>query len=98
VTKDELKDIQIEISVLSPRMLVKDPLKGIKIGRDGVWLELGRNRGVFLPQVPVEQNWTTVEEYLDNLCRKAHVPQRGCWKSQEAKIMRFTALVFGEEE
>jgi AmmeMemoRadiSam system protein B/AmmeMemoRadiSam system protein A len=98
VTKEELKDISIEISVLSPRMVVKDPLKEIKIGRDGVWLELGRNRGVFLPQVPVEQNWTTVEEYLDNLCRKAHVPQRGCWKSKEAKIMRFTALVFGEEE
>jgi AmmeMemoRadiSam system protein B/AmmeMemoRadiSam system protein A len=98
VTKDELKDISIEISVLSPRMPVKDPLKEIKIGRDGVWLELGRNRGVFLPQVPVEQNWTTVEEYLDNLCRKAHVYQRGCWKSDEARIMRFTALVFGEDE
>jgi AmmeMemoRadiSam system protein B/AmmeMemoRadiSam system protein A len=98
VTKDELKDISIEISVLSPRMPVKDPLKEIKIGRDGVWLELGRNRGVFLPQVPVEQNWTTVEQYLDHLCQKAHVFQHGCWKSKEAKIMRFTALVFGEEE
>ena len=98
VAKDELKDIQIEISVLSPRVLVKDPLKEIKIGRDGVWLELGHNRGVFLPQVPVEQNWTTVEEYLDHLCQKAHVFQRGCWKSKEAKIMRFTALVFGEGE
>lgn len=98
VTQDELKDIQIEISVLSPRVLVKDPLKEIKIGRDGVWLELGMSRGVFLPQVPVEQNWTTVEEYLDHLCQKAHVFQRGCWKSKEAQIMRFTALVFGEEE
>jgi len=98
VTKGELKDIHIEISVLSPRVPVKDPLKEIKIGRDGVWLELGHNRGVFLPQVPVEQNWTTVEEYLDHLCRKAHVYQRGCWKSEEARIMRFTALVFGEEE
>jgi AMMECR1 domain-containing protein len=39
-----------------------------------------------------------VEEYLDHLCQKAHVFQRGCWKSKEAKIMRFTALVFGEEE
>jgi AmmeMemoRadiSam system protein A len=98
VTKEELKDIHIEISVLSPRMPVKDPQKEIKIGRDGVWLELGRNRGVFLPQVPVEQNWTTVEEYLDHLCQKAHVYKRGCWKSKEAKIMRFTALVFGEKE
>ncbi len=98
VTKEELGDIHIEISVLSPRMPVKDPLKEIKIGRDGVWLELGHNRGVFLPQVPVEQNWTTVEQYLDHLCQKAHVFQRGCWKSKEAKLMRFTALVFGEVE
>jgi AmmeMemoRadiSam system protein B/AmmeMemoRadiSam system protein A len=98
VTLEELKDIHIEISVLSPRMPVKDPQKEIKIGRDGVWLELGMHRGVFLPQVPVEQNWTTVEEYLDHLCRKAHVAKRGCWKSKEARIMRFTALVFGEAE
>jgi AmmeMemoRadiSam system protein A len=98
VTKEELADIRIEISVLSPRVPVQDPLREIKIGRDGVWLELGMSRGVFLPQVPVEQNWTTVEEYLDHLCQKAHVFQRGCWKSKEAKIMRFTALVFGEEE
>jgi AmmeMemoRadiSam system protein B/AmmeMemoRadiSam system protein A len=94
----ELADISIEISVLSPRVEVKDPLKDIQIGRDGVWLELGMARGVFLPQVPVEQNWTTVEEYLDNLCYKAHVSQRGCWKSSDAKIMRFTALVFSEKE
>lgn len=98
VRAQELADISIEISVLSPRVEVKDPLKEIHIGRDGVWLELGMARGVFLPQVPVEQHWTTVEEYLDNLCHKAHVPERGCWKSGDAKIMRFTALVFSEKE
>jgi len=96
VTAGELGDIEIEISVLTPRVEVADPLKEIVIGRDGVWLELGYNRGVFLPQVPVEQGWKTVEVYLDNLCRKAHVFEKGCWKSGQAHIMRFTALVFGE--
>lgn len=98
VTPAEIPDIQIEISVLSPRVPVKDPRREIVIGRDGVWLELGFARGVFLPQVPVEQGWTTVEEYLDHLCQKAGVYERGCWKSSGAKIMRFTALVFGEGE
>ncbi|HUU00675.1 MAG TPA: AmmeMemoRadiSam system protein B [Myxococcota bacterium] len=94
----ELADIEIEISVLTPRVPVKDPLAEIEIGRDGVWLQLGFNRGVFLPQVPVEQHWDTVEEYLDNLCRKAHVFEKGCWKSPKAQISRFSALVFGESK
>ncbi|NMB74596.1 MAG: AmmeMemoRadiSam system protein B [Myxococcales bacterium] len=98
VTPSEIPDIHIEISVLSPRIPVKDPRREIVIGRDGVWLELGMARGVFLPQVPVEQGWTTVEEYLDHLCQKAGVYERGCWKASGAKIMRFTALVFGEGE
>jgi hypothetical protein len=96
VGAEELGELHLEISVLSPRIPVKDPLREIVIGRDGVWLELGAHRGVFLPQVPVEQGWDTVEEYLDNLCRKAGLP-RGCWQRPEAVLMRFTALVFGEE-
>jgi AmmeMemoRadiSam system protein A len=98
VAKEELADIEIEISVLTPRVPVTKPLEEIEIGRDGVWLEIGMNRGVFLPQVPVEQGWKTVEEYLDHLCRKARVNQKGCWKSPEAKIQKFTAVVFSEHK
>jgi AmmeMemoRadiSam system protein B/AmmeMemoRadiSam system protein A len=98
VTKEELPQITVEISVLTPRVKVQDPLKEIVIGRDGAWLEIGRNRGVFLPQVPVEQNWNTVEEYLDHLCRKAGVHEKGCWKSEDASIQRFAAQVFTEGE
>ncbi|HRY95001.1 MAG TPA: AmmeMemoRadiSam system protein B [Myxococcota bacterium] len=98
VTRAELAELRIEISVLSPRVPVKSPEADIVIGRDGVWLELGPHRGVFLPQVPVEQGWDTVPVYLDNLCRKAHVPERGCWRRPEAVLQRFSALVFGEEE
>ncbi len=98
VKKHELSQLSIEISVLSPRVSVKNPLTEIVIGRDGVWLELNGRRGVFLPQVPVEQGWQTVEEYLDHLCRKAHVPQPGCWRADEAQLMRFSALVFSELE
>ena len=97
VTSAELEQITIEISVLTPRVDVSDPLKEIQIGRDGVWMQIGMNRGVFLPQVPVEQGWKTVEIYLDNLCRKAHIFERDCWRSPQAKIQKFTAVVFGEQ-
>ena len=96
VTNDELPGLTIEISVLSPRLDVQNPLKEIVIGRDGVWLELGTHRGVFLPQVPQEQNWKTVEEYLGHLCQKAHLVNKDCWKDPSARIQRFTAQVFSE--
>lgn len=98
VTAEELDQIEIEISVLTPRQPVGDPLAEIEIGRDGVWLRLGNHRGVFLPQVPLEQGWKTVEQYLDHLCRKAHIFQRGCWRSDQAEIQRFQAIVFSEAE
>ncbi len=98
VTAAELAEIEIEISVLTPRQPVADPLAEIEIGRDGVWLRVGMHRGVFLPQVPVEQGWKTVEQYLDHLCRKAHIFQRGCWRSDQAEIQRFQAIVFSEAE
>ncbi len=97
VLKSELKDIHIEISLLSPKVEVKNPLEEIELGRDGLWLEIGANRGVFLPQVPVEQGWKSIEEYLDHLCRKAHIFKPGCWRNPEARIHRFTALVFAEK-
>lgn len=98
LSAEELDEIDIEISVLTPRQPVSDPLAEIEIGRDGVWLRLGSHRGVFLPQVPVEQGWKTVEQYLDHLCRKAHIFQRGCWRSDQAEIQRFQAIVFSEAE
>jgi len=93
VEAGELKDIDIEISVLTPFQPVSDP-KEIIIGKDGLMLTRGWNRGVFLPQVPVEWKWN-LQEYLDHLCGKAGLPP-GCWK--DAKLEKFQAIVFGEKE
>jgi AmmeMemoRadiSam system protein A len=93
VQPGELADIDIEISVLTPLEPVGTPDE-IVVGKDGLLLTKGWNRGVFLPQVPVEQKWDR-KQYLDHLCRKAGL-NFGCWK--DAKLEKFQAIVFGEKE
>ena len=91
VQPKELPEIDIEISVLTPLQPVRETSE-IVIGKDGLLLTKGFNRGVFLPQVPVEWNWD-LQQYLDHLCGKAGL-RAGCWK--DAKLEKFQAIVFGE--
>jgi hypothetical protein len=94
LTADELKDIEIEISVLTPLR----PVSGagdIRVGRDGVLLAKERQSAVFLPQVASEQGWNR-EEMLDQLCLKAGL-NRGCWK-QQVQLSTFQAEAFSESE
>lgn len=90
----ELPDLHIEISVLTKPTPVGD-LESIVVGRDGLIISKGAHKGLLLPQVPVEQGWDR-EEYLRYLCRKAGLgPEE--YKAG-ATILRFQALVFGEDE
>ncbi|MCD6407937.1 AmmeMemoRadiSam system protein B, partial [bacterium] len=73
VKYEELKDIEIEISVLTVPKRVKSPDE-IVLGRDGVIVKRGFRQGVFLPQVAEETGWTK-EEFLSALCsHKAGLP------------------------
>ncbi|MCS7125364.1 MAG: TIGR00296 family protein [Aigarchaeota archaeon] len=98
---DELKNIIIEVSVLTPpeEIVYRDPrelLEKINIGRDGLIIKSGPYSGLLLPQVPVEFNWN-VEEYLIHLCLKAGL-EATHWLKGKAKIYRFTAQIFRELE
>jgi uncharacterized protein (TIGR00296 family) len=88
-----MEQVEIEISVLSPLNRL-DNVEDIQVSTHGLVLDYHGQRGVFLPQVPVEQGWDRTE-YLDNLCLKAGVP-KGCWRDTAAKLYTFTAVVFGE--
>jgi uncharacterized protein (TIGR00296 family) len=90
MTEQELGDIEIEISILSPFERVDDP-NSIKVGRDGLYIRKGMNAGLLLPQVPVERGWDR-NTYLAQLCQKAGLPEDG-WK-EGATIHRFGAVVF----
>lgn len=94
ITMNELKDIKIEISVLSQPKKIKD-VKEIELGIHGVIIQKGFNQGVFLPQVAEETGWKK-EEFLSNLCsHKAGLPPNA-WKDKDTNIYIFEAEVFEE--
>jgi AmmeMemoRadiSam system protein A len=93
MTVEELEEVEIEISVMSPFQRVVD-FEEIEVGTHGLLLIMGGRQGLLLPQVPVEQGWDR-EEYLDNLCLKSGLPAE-CW-GEDPTIYAFTAVVFGEE-
>jgi len=79
--KEELKDLDIEISVLSvPETIeVSDPseyLEKIKIGRDGLIIEYLGHTGLLLPQVPGEQGWDIKEYTGRNLHKSGNSPRK----------------------
>ena len=93
VQASELKDIDIEVSVLTPMARVAGP-DAIVPGRDGVVLSVGGRSAVFLPQVATEQHWGRTE-LLDNLARKAGLPVQA-WRGKDASFLTFQADVFDE--
>jgi AmmeMemoRadiSam system protein A len=91
VQPEELEELAIEISVLSPMRRVESA-EEIDLGRHGVVVEQGRRRGVYLPQVAQETGWDR-EELLTHLCReKAGLPA-DAWRG-DATLYVFTAEAF----
>lgn len=90
VTPDEVPDLELEVSALSPLRAVPGP-EDIVIGRHGILLEKNGRRAVFLPQVAVEQGWD-LETTLGHLCLKAGLPPHA-WQ-EGARFQVFTAEVF----
>jgi len=95
VTRDEVSDIQFEVSVLTPMRRLLDP-QSVRVGTDGLLVVRGRNAGVLLPQVPIEEGWDR-EQFLAAACLKAGLPA-DAWQHPQTEIYRFTAQVFGEME
>jgi hypothetical protein len=91
--KNELPELEIEVSVLSPMVEVSGS-GAIELGRHGVYLRQGPKSGVFLPQVATEQNWDK-ETFLSELCLGKAGLDRGCWQDSRTEMFVFTAQVFG---
>jgi AmmeMemoRadiSam system protein A len=93
VSKGELKDINIEISALTPLKLISDP-NNIEVGKHGLYITKGNYSGLLLPQVATEYKWNR-EEFLRQTCTKAGLPQNA-WEDKRTKIYTFTAQIFSE--
>jgi AmmeMemoRadiSam system protein A len=94
VRHEELAELHIEISVLTPMRLASSPDEVI-VGRHGVLIRRGERGGLFLPQVPVEQGWDR-DEYLSTLCwMKAGLPA-DAWRKKDVQLYLFEAEIFEE--
>ncbi len=87
----EFKDIEIEISALTPLQKVEE-LDEIKVGRDGLMIVMEFHSGLLLPQVAVENGWDR-KTFLEQTCLKAGLPKNS-FKDKAAKIYKFQAEIF----
>jgi AmmeMemoRadiSam system protein A len=96
VRLEELPDLQLDVSVLSPLRPAAAPL-AFDLLNEGIYLTWGEGRaGCFLPQVARETGWSK-EQLLDRLCVEKMGLPAGAWHDRRAKLFVFTTLVIGPE-
>ena len=92
VGADEVGSLEIEISVLSPPAPVAPD--EILLGRHGLLIVKGENRGLLLPQVATERRWSS-QRFLEETCAKASLP-RDAWRESSTRVLAFAAEVFSD--
>jgi AmmeMemoRadiSam system protein A len=93
IAPDELNELDIEISVLSPLQRTDNPL-GLRLGVDGIYIKRGRASGCFLPQVATETGWSK-EEFLSYCCAHKAGIAPDAWRQPGTEVYLFSAEVFG---
>jgi len=91
--REELADLEVEISVLSPMQPVSD-IDQIEVGAHGLYMVQGSCRGLLLPQVATEYHWDRLT-FLKQTCSKAGLPP-DAWRDPATKIYLFTAEIISE--
>jgi AmmeMemoRadiSam system protein A len=86
--KDELKDMGVEVSILSPLKPLKD-VKDIQVGKHGLFIVKGMQSGLLLPQVASELGWNR-DTFLEQVCAKAGL-SKDAWR--DAELYTFTAEI-----
>lgn len=95
VTPNELSDISIEISVMTPKRKISN-WQEIILGEHGVVIEKNHHSGTFLPQVALESGWSR-EEFLRQLCTQKAGLTPDCYQDPGVNLYLFEAQVFEEK-
>jgi len=93
--EEEMKEISLEISVLTPLRKTAD-VGQIEVGTHGLYVRKGSRAGLLLPQVATEYGWDR-DTFLKETCRKAGLAP-DAWRDPETEIYLFSADVFGDEQ
>jgi uncharacterized protein len=91
LTPHDIKNLDVEISVLSEMVETDDPLS-LELGVHGIYIKKGHQSGCFLPQVATETGWSK-EEFLSYCCSHKAGLSRNAWKEPDTKVYLFTAEI-----
>lgn len=94
VTKEELGDLEYEVTILQPPTPVTE-FSEIEIGKHGLIIENGFNRGLLLPQVATEYGWG-VMDFVKQTCLKAGLDQYA-YQRRDTHLLKFEAEVITAE-
>jgi AmmeMemoRadiSam system protein A len=94
VRADEVKDLAVSVSALAPPHRLADPRREVEVGRHGLIVKKGWNRGALLPRVATEHGWDAAK-FLEQTCLKAGLPP-SAWKEPGCEVEGFEAEEFGE--
>lgn len=95
LNKEELKDIKIEVSILTEPSEIRDIAKEFNMGEDGLICNYLGYSGLLLPQVAIEHKMNKID-FLEAVCGKAGLP-KNFWQNDNIKFHKFQVQLFREE-
>ncbi len=99
VSSSELVHLEMEVWLLGACETVTevgtDRVSAVEVGKHGLVISQGKNRGLLLPGVPVEQGWNA-EQFLGRTCVKAGLPPTA-WQDSDTLLQRFPGAVFSRK-
>ena len=92
ITPNELDELTVEVSILSPLQETSEPAE-LEVGEHGIYVVRGPYSGCFLPEVATDQGWDA-EQFLTQSCTgKAGLPP-DAWRDKDTKVYLFTSEKF----
>lgn len=96
ITPQEMEQLTVQISVLSPLEKTDEP-QFLEVGEHGIYVVHGMRSGCFLPEVATDMGWSP-EEFLSYCCAtKAGLPA-DAWRNKDTEVYLFTTEKFADRD